>query len=100
MGQCPRDDRTRRSERGQCLSIEAQVALRLAGAQIVRLANRAIDTMAAAAGASASMMSSPLQRHLRDVQVIRGHVMYDWDRTCVLSGKVALGFPTTPADLI
>ena len=46
------------------------------------------------------MLSAPLQRHLRDVQVIRGHVMYDWDRTCVLAGKVELGFATGPADLI
>ncbi|MGV7122403.1 acyl-CoA dehydrogenase family protein [Sphingopyxis sp. 550A] len=81
-------------------SIHAQVALRLAAAQIVRLANRAIDTLAAAAGASACLLSSPLQRHLRDVQVIRGHVMFDWDRTCALAGKVELGLPTTPTDLI
>lgn len=90
----------REGPNGAQASVEAQVALRLAGAQIVRLANRAIDTMAAAAGASAMMLSNPLQRHLRNVQVIRGHVMYDWDRTCALAGKVALGFPTTPADLL
>lgn len=86
--------------KGAQASIQAQVDLRLAGAQIVRLANQAIDLLHAAAGASASLLSSPLQRHLRDVQVIRGHVMYDWDRTCVLAGKVELGFPTGPADLL
>lgn len=85
---------------GANASLPAQVALRLAAAQVVRLANEAIDTMGSAAGASASMRSAPLQRYLRDVQVIRGHVMYDWDRTCVLAGKVELGFPTGPADLI
>lgn len=90
----------REGPNGASASIPAQVALRLAAAQVVRLANSAIDTMAAAAGASASMLSAPLQRHLRDVQVIRGHVMYDWDRTCVLAGKVELGFATGPADLI
>ena len=85
---------------GATSPIEAQAALRLAAAQVVRLANRAIDTMAASAGASASALCFPLQKHLRDVQVIRGHVMYDWDRTCVLAGKVELGFPTGPSDLI
>lgn len=90
----------REGPNGAQASIEAQVDLRLAGAQIVRLANQAIDLLHAAAGASASMLTSPLQRHLRDVQVIRGHVMYDWDRTCVLAGKVELGFPTGPADLL
>lgn len=90
----------REGPNGAEAAIEAQVALRLAGAQIVRLANRAVDTLAAAAGASASMLNAPLQRLQRDLQVMRGHVMFDWDRTCVLTGKVALGFPTTPADLI
>lgn len=90
----------REGPKGAQASIEAQVALRLAGAQIVRLANQAIDLLHAAAGASASMLTSPLQRHLRDVQVMRGHVMFDWDRTAVLAGKVALGFPTGPADLL
>ena len=85
---------------GATSPVEAQAALRLAAAQVVRLANRAIDTMAASAGASASALVFPLQKHLRDVQVIRGHVMYDWDRTCVLAGKVELGFPTGPSDLI
>ncbi len=80
--------------------IDTQVALRLSAAQLVRLANKAIDIMAAAAGASANMRSAPLQRYLRDVQVIRGHVMYDWDRTCAMAGKVELGFPTGPADLL
>ncbi|MEN9719167.1 MAG: hypothetical protein RIQ99_2045 [Pseudomonadota bacterium] len=80
--------------------IETQVWLRLAAAQVVRLANSAVNTLSAAAGASASMMSAPLQRQLRDLQVMRGHVMFDWDRTMVLAGKVELGFATTPADLL
>ncbi len=90
----------REGPNGAQASLDAQVALRLAGAQIVRLANSAVDTLAAVAGASASHVNAPLQRQLRDIQVMRGHVMFDWDRTCVLAGKVALGFPTTPADLI
>ena len=80
--------------------IDAQVSVRLAGAQVVLLANQAINRLAAAAGASAGMASSPLQRQLRDVQMMRGHVMFDWDRTATLAGKVKLGLPTTPADLL
>ncbi len=80
--------------------LDKQVWLRLAAAQIVRLANSAVNTLSAASGASASFLSAPLQRQLRDLQVMRGHVMFDWDRTAVLAGKVELGFPTTPADLL
>lgn len=90
----------REGPNGANASTEVQVGLRLAAAQIVRLANSAVDTLAAAAGASAMMTSAPLQRQLRDLQVMRGHVMFDWDRTAVLAGKVTLGFPTTPADLL
>ncbi len=59
-----------------------------------------LNTLSAASGASASFLGAPLQRQLRDLQVMRGHVMFDWDRTAVLAGKVELGFPTTPADLL
>mgnify|MGYP000042824043 CR=1 FL=1 len=90
----------REGPNGAQTPIDVQVALRLAAAQIVRLANSAVNTLGAAAGASASMTSAPLQRHLRDLQVMRGHVMFDWDRTAVLAGKVELGMPTTPADLL
>lgn len=90
----------REGANGADMAVADQVWLRLAAAQIVRLANQAVNTLAAAAGASASLSSAPLQRQLRDLQVMRGHVMFDWDRTAVLAGKVTLGFPTTPADLL
>lgn len=90
----------REGPNGSQASIEAQVAIRLAAAQVVKLANSAINTLAQSAGAGATFLSEPLQRQLRDVQVMRGHVMFDWDRTAVLAGKVELGFPTTPADLL
>lgn len=90
----------REGPHGAQASIEVQVAMRLAGAQIVRLANAAVDRLAASAGASASLLGAPLQRQLRDLQVMRGHVMFDWDRTAILAGKVALGQPTSPADLL
>lgn len=90
----------REGPNGAATPVEVQVAMRLAAAQVVRLANSAVNTLSAAAGASASMTSAPLQRHLRDLQVMRGHVMFDWDRTAVLVGKVKLGMPTGPADLL
>lgn len=90
----------REGPNGADTPLDVQVGLRLAAAQIVRLANSAVNTLSAAAGASASLLSAPLQRQLRDLQVMRGHVMFDWDRTAVLAGKVALGFPTSPADLL
>jgi len=80
--------------------VDELAAVRLAAADIVRLANTAINTLAAAAGASAGFLTSPLQRQLRDVQMMRGHVLFDWDRTAQLAGRLALGLPSTPADLL
>jgi alkylation response protein AidB-like acyl-CoA dehydrogenase len=85
---------------GSAAPIEALAEIRLACAHVVRLANQAVNTRAAAAGASAGYLSSPLQRQLRDVQMIRGHVIYDWDRAAQIAGKLALGLPPSPADML
>jgi 3-hydroxy-9,10-secoandrosta-1,3,5(10)-triene-9,17-dione monooxygenase len=85
---------------GHETSVETLAAIRLASADVVRLANVALNTMSAAAGASGGFLDFPLQRHLRDVQMMRGHVVYDWDRAATIGGKIALGLPPSPADLL
>lgn len=75
-------------------------AIRLAAADVVRLANVAVNSLAGAAGASSGFLSSPLQRHLRDVQMMRGHVVFDWDRAAQIGGRIALGLEPTMADLL
>ena len=34
-----------------------------------------------------------------DVEVLKGHVVFDWDRAAELEGRVALGNPLRPTDL-
>jgi alkylation response protein AidB-like acyl-CoA dehydrogenase len=85
---------------GPTAAVEDLAAVRLAAANVVRLANHVANGLAAAAGASAGFLSSPLQRHLRDLQMIRGHVMFDWDRAAQIGGKVALGIEPSPADML
>ena len=85
---------------GPAASNEDLAAIRLAAADVVRLANVTVNGLAAAAGASSGFLSSPLQRHLRDVQMMRGHVVFDWDRAAQIGGKVALGIEPTCADLL
>lgn len=80
--------------------LDTLAAIRLASADVVRLANVALNSLGAAAGASAGFLDFPLQRHLRDVQMMRGHVVYDWDRAAQIGGKIALGLPPSPADLL
>lgn len=85
---------------GHQTPLETLLALRLASADIVRLANQAVNSLAAAAGASSGFLDAPLQRHLRDLQMMRGHVMFDWDRTAQIAGKIALGQEPAASDLL
>jgi alkylation response protein AidB-like acyl-CoA dehydrogenase len=85
---------------GSAAPLEALAEIRLACAHVVRLANTAVNTLGAAAGASAGYTSAPLQRQLRDLQMIRGHVVYDWDRAAQIAGKLALGVQPSPADML
>lgn len=80
--------------------VETLAAIRLASADVVRLANQGCNILGAAAGASSGFLSSPLQRHLRDVQMMRGHVVFDWDRAAQIGGKIALGLEPSASDLL
>ncbi len=73
---------------------------RLAAAQTVRLSIRTVETVLEGAGASVHFDDSPLQRIARDLLTLRGHVVFDWDRTAQLAGKLELGLEPGPADML
>jgi 3-hydroxy-9,10-secoandrosta-1,3,5(10)-triene-9,17-dione monooxygenase len=79
---------------------ELRVATRLSAAATVRASRQVISTVCEGAGASIYMSSSPLQRLQRDVEVLKGHVIFDWDRTAELAGRFALGFGLRPTDMV
>jgi hypothetical protein len=74
--------------------------VRLAAAHTVRLAREAIATVCDGSGASVYFDASPLQRLQRDVEVLKGHVVFDWDRTAELVGRIELGFDPRPSDML
>ncbi len=82
------------------MPLERRAAIRLAAAATVRGARSIINTIAEGAGASVYFNSSPFQRIQRDVEVLKGHVIFDWDRTTELAGRVALGLPLEPTDMV
>jgi alkylation response protein AidB-like acyl-CoA dehydrogenase len=73
---------------------------RLAAASTVRLARQAISTVCEGSGASIYAETSPLQRLQRDVEVLKGHVIFDWDRCAELAGRIALGLEPSPLDMV
>ena len=84
---------------GRQLSAEERVGLRLAAAATVRASRGILGTVGEGSGASVYLSSSPLQRLQRDVEVLKGHVIFDWDRITELAGRVALGFELRPTDM-
>ncbi|UDY37411.1 acyl-CoA dehydrogenase family protein [Dermatobacter hominis] len=80
--------------------IAVRMAVRLAAADAVRRSVAVLGDVCAGAGASVYRSDSPLQRLQRDVEVLKGHVIFDWDRTAELAGRLELGLPLRPADRI
>lgn len=75
-----------------------RIAVRLAAADAVRRSVAVIGDVCAGSGASVYKSDAPLQKLQRDVEVLKGHVMFDWDRTTELVGRVTLGLPLGPMD--
>jgi alkylation response protein AidB-like acyl-CoA dehydrogenase len=82
----PVDDRTR-------------ARMRLVAAATVRDSRRVINDICEGAGARPYFSDQPLQRIQRDVEVLKGHVIFDWDRAAELAGRVELGQPLGPTDM-
>lgn len=81
-------------------TVDDRMDARLAAASTVRLARQAISTVCEGSGASVYAETSPLQRLQRDVEVLKGHVIFDWDRCAELAGRIALGQDPTPLDMV
>lgn len=64
---------------------------RLAAAHIVAESRAVIADLLGAGGASIHFLSSPLQRFKRDVDVLAGHVVFDYDTSRELAGALSLG---------
>jgi 3-hydroxy-9,10-secoandrosta-1,3,5(10)-triene-9,17-dione monooxygenase len=73
---------------------------RLAAAHIVHESRAVIADLLEASGASAQFTSSPLQRAKRDVDVISGHVVFDYDTGRELAGALEIGAKVSPIAMI
>ena len=81
-------------------TVSDRMDARLAAAYAVRLARQAISTVCEGSGASVYATTSPLQRLQRDVEVLKGHVIFDWDRCAELAGRIQLGLDVAPTDMV
>ncbi len=72
-------------------NFEQRSFMRLQIAGAVEICRGAIRSLVEAAGAGAHMRGNPLQRHLRDINVMSNHVIYDIDAASELHGRALLG---------
>lgn len=76
---------------GDAVSRQVRGDARLAAAHIVHESRAVIAMLFEASGASVHFLDSPLQRFKRDVDVLSGHVVFDYDTSRELAGALALG---------
>lgn len=79
------------------VSNEDRIAMRAQVALAMDLCRHAVRLLVDGAGSSAHMLSSPLQRAMRDINVMASHVVYDFDAATELLGRSLIGLsPNTP----
>jgi alkylation response protein AidB-like acyl-CoA dehydrogenase len=76
---------------GGSVSRPVRAEARMAAAHIVHESRAVITDLLEASGASAHFADNPLQRIKRDVDVISGHVVFDYDTSRELAGALTLG---------
>ncbi len=76
---------------GDAVDRPVRAQARLSAAHIVSESRAVIADLLGAGGASIHFLSSPLQRFKRDVDVLSGHVVFDYDTSRELAGALALG---------
>lgn len=76
---------------GDAVSRQVRGDARLTAAHIVHESRAVIAMLFEASGASVHFLDSPLQRFKRDVDVLSGHVVFDYDTSRELAGALTLG---------
>jgi alkylation response protein AidB-like acyl-CoA dehydrogenase len=85
---------------GDAVSRTDRAHARLAAAHIVRESKDVIALLLNASGASAHFLNNPLQRAKRDVDVLSGHVIFDYDTSRELAGALSIGAKISPIAMI
>ncbi|MEQ8311567.1 MAG: hypothetical protein RIA72_12800 [Sphingopyxis sp.] len=75
------------------VSNEDRIAMRAQVALAMELCRDAVRLLVEGAGSSAHMLSNPLQRAMRDINVMASHVVYDFDAATELLGRSLIGLP-------
>jgi alkylation response protein AidB-like acyl-CoA dehydrogenase len=85
---------------GEPITRAVRATARLAAAHTVHECRAVIADLMEAAGASAHFMTNPMQRAKRDVDIVSGHVVFDYDTSRELAGASAIGAKISPIAMV
>jgi alkylation response protein AidB-like acyl-CoA dehydrogenase len=92
-------DLTARSNRGEIeLTMLQRAEVRFWAAHAIQIARHAVMEIVAASGARSHFLDDPLQRGMRDLNTLSGHIVFDHDRAGDVYGRVALGMELDRTD--
>ena len=94
------DDIQARVSDGQRVGRSVRAGVRVAAAHVVHESRAVIADLLEVSGASAQFLDHPLQRAKRDVDVISGHVVFDYDVSRELAGALEIGAKVPPFAMI
>ena len=94
------DELCRVYDAGGSIPRPERARFRLAAAHAVKLARDAVEICGVGAGASRYFDHEPFQRIERDLAMLKGHVVFDWDRVTELAGRMELGLTPSPTDML
>lgn len=85
---------------GQRVGRRARADVRAAAAHVVHESRAVIADLLEVSGAGAQFLDNPMQRAKRDVDVIAGHVVFDYDVSRELAGALGIGAKVSPFAMI
>jgi alkylation response protein AidB-like acyl-CoA dehydrogenase len=85
---------------GDAVPRPVRAEARVAAAHIVHESRTVIADLLEASGASAHFLGNPLQRIKRDVDVICGHVVFDYDTSRELAGALTMGMKVSRTAMV
>lgn len=85
---------------GDPVSRAIRAQARLSAAHIVHESQAVIALLLRSSGASAHFIDNPLQRIARDVAVLSGHVIFDYDTSRELAGALSIGMKISPIAMV
>lgn len=85
---------------GEHIGREVRAGVRVAAAHVVHESRSVIADLLEASGASTQFLDHPMQRAKRDVDVISGHVVFDYDGSRELAGALEIGAKVSPFAMV